>query len=479
MSWIPSLFAAEAIPSAMITFVALLMFLQMGETWGVATLLCGLLTLPWVLKSFVRAKVERMGHLALQLRVVETAIFADIVVLAFCFTSGSDRVWDVFASLFVLCLLCAWHELAARLHYEHMLRPPLQRYYNGIKMFASQSAVVVTYGIMIVGVGFLEVFYHNRRDVLAQSWSLAVYALAGIYLLLVAYNMFALPGTSQSQYASVREGRHHGQEPQTTDDAFSTGDAIRAEVRVLDRLVHKRHWWAVFLALTVLLVPQALMFHTRVLFFLAPHGDGGLGATLQEIGLAQGTVGVMAFCAGMVIGSLLADSRRWALTAATFVLPLSPLVYWHLAATMPTSLPTWCAATFVAQLLFGFGLNACMPYVRFFSGDRYRSTTGFLYIPLVALAMLPTMAVSGWLVERWGFTTFFAIDSAMILPAWAAAACGARKTSRASRTSRTSLTSLTSLTSITNNTSNTSLTSNTSRTSNTGSTSQTNQTNLS
>ena len=59
----------------MITFVALLMFLQLGIGWEWSTLLCGLLSLPWVLKSFVREKVRRMGGFAIVLRIVRSACF--------------------------------------------------------------------------------------------------------------------------------------------------------------------------------------------------------------------------------------------------------------------------------------------------------------------------------------------------------------------------------------------------------------------
>ena len=445
----------------MITFVALLMFLQLGEGWGRATLLCSLLTLPWVLKSFVRAKLERQGHLALWLRVTECLIFAMLVVLAFSFEWSTDRTWRVFASLFVLSVLCAAHELMARIHYEHMLRPPVQRLYNVSKMFVSQAVVIITYGIMIVGVGFLEVFYHNRRDALSLSWSMAVYVLAGLYLLFIIYNIIALPGSSRSQYAAVRDGSSLDALPATasTSAQASSSDELvasfRAEVRVLDRIMHKPHWLRVLLGLMFLLLPQALMFHARVLFFIAPRSEGGLGATLQEIGLAQGTVGVMAFSLGLVLGhwltnSLFTDSlshrnhgnhgnfhssfviRHSSFVtrhssfiihhSSLFLLPLSPLVYWHLSFLLPTSLTAMCAATFVAQLLFGFGLNACRPYVSFFSGNRYRSTTGYFYIPLVALSMLPAMAVSGYLVECLGFHTFFAINAAAIPLAWLAAA---------------------------------------------------------
>ena len=60
MKWLPSLLAAEAIPSAMITFVALLLFVQLGVGWGESTLLCALLTLPWVLKSWLREWLQRI-----------------------------------------------------------------------------------------------------------------------------------------------------------------------------------------------------------------------------------------------------------------------------------------------------------------------------------------------------------------------------------------------------------------------------------
>lgn len=71
----------------------------------------------------------------------------------------------------------------------------------------------------------------------------------------------------------------------------------------------------------------------------------------------------------------------------------------------------------MAQVLFGFGLNACIPYVRYISGERYRSTINYLYIPLVAFVMLVPMALSGWLVDCLGFDHFFALDALLAIPA--------------------------------------------------------------
>ena len=111
---------------------------------------------------------------------------------------------------------------------------------------------------------------------------------------------------------------------------------------------------------------------------------------------------------------------------AAFLLGLSPLVYWVLAQTLPEDLLSLCMAAFVAQFCFGYGLNAAMPFVRYISGERYRSTINYLYIPLISLVMLLPMAASGWLVTRLGFQTFFLLDSLLVLPAWMAAYIGFR-----------------------------------------------------
>ncbi len=395
----------------MITFVALLMFLQLGIGWEWSTLLCGLLSLPWVLKSFVREKVRRVGRFAIVLRIIEACIFGTLVASAFSFsTSTSWRIELIFITLLVLCMFCAWHELAARMYYERMLRPQEQRIYNAPKMFFSQASTVITYGAMIMVVGALEVFYHNRRHAITLSWSTAIYLLAGFYLLLFLYNFFVL--------RSPRVGDRHQSE--------TLRSAVRAEVHVIDRILHKRHWLSIIACLFFYLLPQSLLFYTRVLFLYAPHSQSGLGCTLQWIGLAQGTVGVVAFSAALGFGYWLERQPRYYRfnKAAFLLMGISPLVYHAMTLWPPATLGWLCVATFVAQAAFGLGLNACFPFVRYISGERYRSTINYLYIPLVSLVMLPAIAASGWLVAHLGFHLFFALDVLLLVPSVIAAFYG-------------------------------------------------------
>ena len=406
--WLFTLFAAESIPFALVTFVALLMFVQQGAGWSVATGLCALLSLPWVLKSFVREKVRQFGHFAIVLKAVEACMFAVLIGLAFAFDKYRYSVPQIFTCLFLLSCLCAWHELAARMYYERMLYPRWQRVYNSSKIFFSQTAQVITYGVLIMTVGALQVFYHNRSDAMSFAWNVAVYMLAGVFLLLVLYNSFVLrrpPVGNDSQ-------------------AGTLAHAVRAEVQVIDRIAHKPRWIAVVLGLFVVLLPQSLMFHTRVLFLLASKADGGLGCTMLQVGFAQGTIGVMAFSIALGIGHRLLMHRGVRRTFWWFAIPLglSPFVYWLMTAYPPANLLWLCIATFVAQFCFGLGLNLCVAFVRYISEERYRNTINYLYIPLVALVMIVPIALSGWLLQHLGFALFFAVDALCALPAWVVAA---------------------------------------------------------
>ena len=416
------MFASEEIPAAIVTYVAVLMFLQTDTTPTMATCYCGLLFLPWVLKSFLRNRVRSLGHFRRQLQWLELAMVATMMGMAFVFLSYTLRSVWLFITLFMLSFLTAWHELAARMYYERMLRPPLQRIYNTPKIIASQAAVVLTYGMFIMFVGALQVIY--RR--IPCSWNEGCYLMAGIVLLFVLYHLAVLR-------------RPHVGNRRTQGTAL---DAVRQEVRVIERIRQKPHSFSVVLCMFLLLLPQSLMFYSRVLFLYLPQTSGGLGCTIQEIGFAQGTIGVIAFSIGLLIGRRLSAEFRVLSSelavrshnselithnskqakpnnSRIFLLGLSPLVYLLMAYYPPSSLLVLSMGTFTAQFLFGFGLSAIMPFVHYISGERYRNTINYLYIPLVATVMLPAMALSGLLVELLGFRTFFLIDVLTAPLAWA------------------------------------------------------------
>ena len=400
--WISTLFAAEEIPSAIVTFVALLMFLQIGASITLSTALAALLFLPCILKSFMRTWVRRVGHFRDMLLLVEGLICITLFILAGAFSQG---IWYVFSALMLTSFLVAWHELTARMYYERMLYPRQQKFYTNLKITSAQLAVILTYGVLIIMVGNLEVFFRQIR----HSWAMGCYMTAGAFMFFTVLHILTLPT------------------PQIGNQArrYSMGASVMAEVHVIERIREQPHWWKYVLSIFLMLLPQSLMFFTRVHFLFDKVANEGLGCTLQEIGFAQGTVGVIAFTLGLTIGRSLmrwipAEKIFWPLS---FVLGLSPAVYLFMTIETPTDLGTLCVATFHAQLLFGLGICICRIPLAKISGERYRNCANLLSVPLIATCMLLPMMASGWLVSWLGYHQFFLVNTLTAPICWLLIKC--------------------------------------------------------
>ena len=399
--WIPCLFAAEEIPTAMVTFVALLMFIQFGAGITRATLFVSLLLSPWMLKSFFRLKVKHAGNFKTWIHIIEFFIFVVLLGTAFYINDFHANHVGVLCCMFVISLLCSWHNLVARMYYEQILSSREQRIYRPTKHISTQVSAVMTYGVLMIVVGFLEIFF---RDI-HRAWAMENYLVAGVFFIFFCLNLFFLPSPSTWQpyrYASLSH-------------------TIRREMDSIERLRTKPKASRVLIFLFFLLLPQSLMFCPRVFFLLAPQDGGGLSCSLQDIGFAQGTIGIIGFTAGAFLARHL-EKRHFfyqIFPLLAVVLTLSPLCYVYMSHCPPVgNLFIISICSFVAQFCFGFGLHGCILFVRFFSNDRYRNTTNLFYLPLIIGEMLIPIAASGWLSKHLGFAHYFLMDASTAVIAW-------------------------------------------------------------
>lgn len=405
--WIPTLCAAEEIPTAVITFVALLMFLQFGESMAMASLYSSLLFLPFVFKSFLRSKVRSAGYFKFNIHLAEGLIFLLLILMEIIINYFSGNVVLLFGILFVISTLCAWHELLGRMYYDRMLYPKQQRVFGKTKIFSAQITIVLTYGVLIMFVGLLEVIFRMPTEIQTKrlAWAMECYMIAGGFLVFFLLNVLLLKNPrihNPYRYESMRQTVHH-------------------EMVILERIRQKEHSLIVILSLFFLLIPQALLFYTRVFFLLARADDGGLDCSIPEIGFAQGTIGVIAFGIGVLAGRKFLTKFGMSKMFWPMVLPLtlSPIFYMVMAYDpLVDNIVAICMMCMFTQLFFGFGLNICIPFVRFVSGERYRNTIGYLYIPLVAAVMIIPMGISGILCQSMDFRTYFTLDASFALVAW-------------------------------------------------------------
>ena len=399
--------AAEEIPTAVITFISLLMFLQFGESMSVSSLYSGLLFLPFVMKSFIRTKVRSAGNFKMNLHIAEVCIFALLIFLEVCINLFAAKVWMIFLVLFFISTLCAWHDLLGRMYYDRMLYPRQQKVFNQTKILSAQVTIVLTYGVLIMFVGLLEVIFRMPTEILTKrlAWGMECYIIAGAFLVFMLLNFLLLKNPRICN-------------PYRYESMLKT---VQTEILVIERIKRKKNAMQVIVSLFFLLLPQALMFFTRVFFLLAKAEEGGLDCSIPELGFAQGTIGVIAFGFGVMLGRQLLfrfglHRMFWFLAVP---LTFSPMFYMVMSQNpMVDNMLAICLLCLFAQLFFGFGLNLCIPFVRFISGERYRNTIDYLYIPLVAAAMILPMSISGWLCELLGFKSFFILDSATAIVAW-------------------------------------------------------------
>ena len=408
--WIPSLCAAEEIPMAVVMYVALIMLMQFGASELMASFYVAMLFFPWVMKSYLYNMVRRSGSFKRNLHVVESLLFLCLMGMAVYISEAKVKVYLLFLQLLLLSCLCAWHELLSRLYYSRVLSLHLQPLFMNTKMFSSQVVLVVTYGLLIIVAGFFEVFFRSYQ----KAWAMESSLVAGGFLLLLVLNVIFLPSPRIN-------------DPYRPETLTHT---VRKELHVLSRIQHKPHVFTVLLSLFLLLLPQSLMFNTRVFFLFASADEGGLGSSVQDVGFAQGTIGVLAFSFGITLGHYLCQKHgeRPLFWPTAIVLTLSPLSYMLMAHNpQPDQMFLLCCTTFFAQFCFGFGLTACRSFVVYISEQRYRYTTNLLYVPLVASLMIVPMALSGWLCQTLGYPLFFTLTACLAPVAWLAVAMSKTK----------------------------------------------------
>ena len=393
--WIPVLFSAEAIPMAIVTFVAILIFIQTSTPNSYSTLYCALLLVPWAIKSFFRQMVQRFGRPAAFLRSVEMLIFGCLIGLAFYMNRMEANPLAIFGILFLLSSLCAWHSLLAEIYYRKRLMKKERSFFLPALTASYQVSTVVTYGLFIILVGGLEVFFKNLENRYNLSWSMGTYILSGIFFIIMVLNFTLLTDSLQ-----------------TPPTGATLTETTLSEAKHIKSMTKAKRFTTIIIALMLLLLPQSLMFFVRVFFLYTPLRNGGLGCSMQEIGFAQGTIGVMAFSLGIILGRQLlhkhlCPSTLW---AQVISLTLSPLFYFIMTTHHPHGLAELCVMTFLSQICFGFGFNCCLPLVKMLSHERYKLATNYLQIPLLVTSMITPLAVSGLLVSRMGFHDFFFID---------------------------------------------------------------------
>lgn len=392
-SWVPTLYFAEALPYMVVMALSTIMYTNMGLSNTELALYTSWLYLPWVIKPLWSPLVDSIRTKRWWIIAMQVLVGASLAGVALTLQTE----WWLQLSLAFFWLMAfssATHDIAADGFYIIGLTEKEQAFYVGWRSTFYRIGTIFCQGGLVVLAGVLQ-----KGHSMSAAWAMTL-ALAGVIMLALA-----LWHSKVLKVSKVPKDSKDSKDLKDTKE-FKILAPFRDTLRVF---FSKEGVVPVLLFMLLFRFPEAQLAKMAQPFMLRGLEEGGLGLSTETVGLAYGTIGVIALLAGGILGGWLVSrnglKRWWWPMIAAISLP--DAVYIYLAMAQPTSL--WIIDTCVAveQLGYGFGFTAYMLFLVYFSkGDR--STSVFsICTALQALGMMLPGMMAGYLADLWGFATFF------------------------------------------------------------------------
>ena len=136
---------------------------------------------------------------------------------------------------------------------------------------------------------------------------------------------------------------------------------------------------------------------------------GGLGLSMEEIGFANGVIGIIGLILGGIIGGICISQNglKYWLWPMVIAISLPDAVYVYMSMALPDSMGIICSCIFVEQFGYGFGFTAYTLYMIYFAQGKYPTAHFAISTAFMSLGvMLPSMA-SGYIQQWLGYENFF------------------------------------------------------------------------
>jgi PAT family beta-lactamase induction signal transducer AmpG len=384
--WVPTLYFAQGLPYVMVMTVSVVMYKNLKVSNTDIALYTSWLYLPWVIKPLWSPVVDLLGSKRGWVVALQGALAAAFALLALAAPArGFFRL--TLAVFWIVAFASATHDIAADGFYLLGLTEKRQAAYVGLRSAFYRAAMISAQGGLVLLAGKLT----ERAGDPRRAWMAVFAILAAAFLGFFAWHRLALPRPAADGPARGKAGLL-AESLETFASFFRRPDIAL----VLGFLLTFRLGEA-----------QAIKMVTP--FLLDPAARGGLGLTTAQVGLAYGTVGMLALTTGGIAGGWTISRlglRRW-IWPMTVAVHLPNLAFVYLAAFRPTGLATVASAIAIEQFGYGFGFTAYIMFMVMISEGRHRTAhyaiaTGFMALGM----MLPGMA-SGWIQEHLGYARFF------------------------------------------------------------------------
>ena len=386
--WIPTLYLAEGLPNALVASVSVVLYKNLGVSNADIAFYTGWLYLPWVIKPFWSPVVDILKTRRGWIWAMQLLLGAGLAGVAL--TIPAPHFFQLTLAFFwLLAFSSATHDIAADGFYLLATTEREQSYFSGIRSAFYRVATIMAQGQLVILAGRI----YARTGNYTAAWSIVFGLVAGLFFCFSLYHWLVLPRPAADKPGNVLSVDNFFAEFAKTFGSFFLKPQI-----------------GVMLAFILLYrLGEAQLMKMVQPFLLDPRERGGLGLLNDQLGLIYGTVGVVIFILGALLGGFAVSRRglKFWLWPMLLAIHLPDAVFIWLAYAQPQNLFAIGAGVAIEQFGYGFGFTAFMLYmIRIARGEHqtahYAICTGFMALGV----MLPGMW-SGWLQELLGYRHFF------------------------------------------------------------------------
>ncbi|HTB72637.1 MAG TPA: MFS transporter [Polyangiaceae bacterium] len=405
-SWVPTAYLAEGIPFAMVIWVAGTMFKDLGRSDAEITIGTASIGLAWSLKPLWAplldmAQTKKFWVIAME---IAMAILLGAAALA---VRTQDAFHAVLGILWLVAFASATQDICVDGTYITSLDGKEQAAWIGAQGMCWNVGRIFATAAVVWIAGALKSRGYDAR----AAWSGALLVSAATMAALGAYHAVVLPRGA----VSVRP-------TSGAEAAARFADAVRT-------FFEKKAIVGMLAFVFLYRIGEGFLLVEAPLFMQSSVKAGGLGLSLAQKSMVDGTLSTLVSIAGGLLGGAFVSrfGLRRTLLVCAICLNVPHLCYVALSQAVtldhaPSS-ETIYAFVCLEKLGYSFGFVANMLYMmQQVAPGKYPMTHYAFATALMNLVLVPTQMASGPLADRLGYKSFFLFVLAASIPSIVAAA---------------------------------------------------------